>query len=792
MDLRNEEFLDDLVRKDERVCTMMPELTVPFNWCRLEWRRSILKYPTHDQDTHWKMKKPKVGEKFVDAAQFKECLTYYGLANGYSIWCYRSSKTQIIARCGQRPERIKDPKKGKLSKWKRYPSERQDEGAECPWRCYGKQMTTENSFQVFSLNDEHTCTRDFKFGTLVNYKWIGKHFGNKIRMNPDIKLHEIADMVMKKYKCIVSPCQCRRAKRWALNEGENTMLDHYGYIRSYAKAILESNDEDLELPTGNGLTLMSDQHKGLIEAVKDVMPHAEHRQCARHIYEGFRKHYSGVEFRNLFWAASKASYPGLFNKIMDKIKRANPNAYQYLLNKDPKTWSRAYFHIGTNCEAVENGFSECFNVVLVRVRNKPLITMLEAMRVIVMERMNTMRRMLDKWTDDICPNIQKRLELIKDQQRFWHVIPAGGNLFEVRNGSHAYSIDEQHRTCSCRMWQLSGLPCSHAIAVIFKLNRRAEEYVPDCFRKRMFHDAYHQYLTPVGGMNFWPDCSEMSKVLPPKPKKMPGRPRKKRIRASHETKYPNKISRSGVQMTCSNCFQRGHNNSSCKNQTVLLSPKPPAKKGIPRKNPIPSESVDDQTEPLVPPSVPIPPVEEHLGSSQYELGGSSSTVNASKTKKRVTFKENVANRGLSISGRGRGRGHRLGRLGAWFGIHRNEFDSIENTQEGTMHDFEIQESQTVQTAPTQSSQTAASDGIAVDNQAVSVNEPVPKEPEPRARRNSVILRQRGRSERILKKGLQRITQALAAQRQILTVWIEHKLNYTSFVSLCCGIRQYDV
>ncbi|GJZ96898.1 pentatricopeptide repeat-containing protein [Tanacetum coccineum] len=221
------------------------------------------------------------------------------------------------------------------------PSERQDEGAGCPWRCYGKQMTTENSFQFFSLNDKHTCTRDFKFGTLVNYKWIGNHFGNKIRMNPNIKLHEIADMVMKKYKCIVSPSQCRRAKRWALNEGENIMLDHYGYIRSYAKAILESNDvkegwkkgcrrvialdgcflknpnvgeiltaivrdgnnhifpvawvvvnvenkdnwswllellgEDLELPTGNGLTLMSDQHKGLIEAVKDVMPYAEHR-----------------------------------------------------------------------------------------------------------------------------------------------------------------------------------------------------------------------------------------------------------------------------------------------------------------------------------------------------------------------------------------------------------------------------------------------------------------------------------------------------------------------------------
>ncbi|GKA59387.1 hypothetical protein Tco_0758700 [Tanacetum coccineum] len=65
--------------------------------------------------------------------------------------------------------------------------------------------------------------------------------------------------------------------------------------------------DDLEMPSGNGLTLMSDQHK----------------------------------------AASNATYPGMFNKIIEKIKRANSKVYEYLLKKEPKTCSRAYFHIGT-------------------------------------------------------------------------------------------------------------------------------------------------------------------------------------------------------------------------------------------------------------------------------------------------------------------------------------------------------------------------------------------------------------------------------------------------------------
>ncbi|GJS94117.1 multidrug resistance-associated protein 5 [Tanacetum coccineum] len=85
-----------------------------------------------------------------------------------------------------------------------------------------------------------------------------------------------------------------------------------------------------------------------------------------------------------------------------------------------------------------------------------------------------------------------RLTLITNNCIFWHVIPAGENLFEVRLGSEGFTVDEGKRTCSCRMWQLSGIHCVHATK---------------------------------------PDQSMYSTVLPPKPRKMPGRPRKKRIKA---------------------------------------------------------------------------------------------------------------------------------------------------------------------------------------------------------------------------------------------------------------------
>ncbi|GKE78249.1 hypothetical protein Tco_1544369, partial [Tanacetum coccineum] len=97
----------------------------------------------------------------------------------------------------------------------------------------------------------------------------------------------------------------------------------------------------------------------------------------------------------------------------------------------------------------------------------------------------------------------------------------------------------------------------------------AEDYISDCFRKDAYFKAYHQYMTPVGGMTFWPDSSMYSTVLPPKPRTMPGRPRKHRIRAPHERQFPNRVSRAGVEMTCQNYFEKGHNKSSCSKAKVI-------------------------------------------------------------------------------------------------------------------------------------------------------------------------------------------------------------------------------
>nr|KAJ0205492.1 hypothetical protein LSAT_V11C500277710 [Lactuca sativa] len=157
------------------------------------------------------------------------------------------------------------------------------------------------------------------------------------------------------------------------------------------KWFLELLIEDMHLNLGNGFSLMSDQHKGLIDAVKELLPYVEHMQCAGHICQNLQKRFNAAIYHTLFWRASKATTKNAFKFVIKEIETLNPDAHQYLIDKVPKTWCRAFFQPGRCCDAVKNGFSESFNLVIVNTRKKPIITMFEEIRFYMMVKLYNMR-----------------------------------------------------------------------------------------------------------------------------------------------------------------------------------------------------------------------------------------------------------------------------------------------------------------------------------------------------------------------------------------------------------------
>ncbi|CAI9264962.1 unnamed protein product [Lactuca saligna] len=329
--------------------------------------------------------------------------------------------------------------------------------------------------------------------------------------------------------------------------------------------------EDLGMGVGHGLTLISDQHKGLLEAVKERVRAADHRQCARHIRANFIKRFKGQLFRNLFWYAAAATTPAKFEQHMNEIKKLEPLAYHHLMERDLKTWSKAFFQTDRACDAYENGKSESFNSVIEVAMKRPLITMLEEIRIYVMERLYRQKIKGESWDLTICPTIRLK---------FWKIILSGYQQYEVKLVYDAYVVDIGSRTCACRTWKLTGYPCVHRYACIASLNRDVEEYVSPWLTTSMYLNCYMYTINPLNGSDMWPHVDYIS-PLPPKRRRIPGRPSTKRKRDQIERENQGKkhsITKRGSVMKCNICRESGHNRTTCPQKPIGESSNASSKK----------------------------------------------------------------------------------------------------------------------------------------------------------------------------------------------------------------------
>ncbi|KAL0408494.1 UNVERIFIED_CONTAM: hypothetical protein Sradi_1783800 [Sesamum radiatum] len=71
-------------------------------------------------------------------------------------------------------------------------------------------------------------------------------------------------------------------------------------------------------------SFISDRQKGLVEALKDLVPESEHRFCLRHMYENFKVKFKSVELKEYFWKAASTANRREFDFFMKKIEELDP------------------------------------------------------------------------------------------------------------------------------------------------------------------------------------------------------------------------------------------------------------------------------------------------------------------------------------------------------------------------------------------------------------------------------------------------------------------------------------
>jgi hypothetical protein len=210
---------------------------------------------------------------------------------------------------------------------------------------------------------------------------------------------------------------------------------------------------------------------------------------------------------------------------------------------------------------MDNNMCESFNNWIVDIRAHPILSMLEGIRTKVYVRIQQNRAKSAKWNSRICPNIMKKLNKYINLAQNCTAIWNGKDGYEVRDKNRRYTVDISARTCSCRYWQLSGIPCHHATTAIYLSSLQLEDYISDCYSVVEYNKIYDHCMLPMEGMGQWP--TDPRQPQPPAYVKMPERPRKERRREPGESKKATKVSRAGSVVTCSKCKKTGHNSRTC-------------------------------------------------------------------------------------------------------------------------------------------------------------------------------------------------------------------------------------
>ncbi|XP_019150058.1 PREDICTED: uncharacterized protein LOC109146838 isoform X2 [Ipomoea nil] len=137
-----------------------------------------------------------------------------------------------------------------------------------------------------------------------------------------------------------------------------------------------------------------------------------------------------------------------------------------------------------------------------------------------------------------------------------------------------FKVDLAQRQCSCRGWDLTGIPCSHGVAAIRKQRESLEDYLHHCYIVEYYLRAYEPAILPIQSSDLWvkPD---LLAPLPPKYKAQPGRPKKKRkIYPVQESKQQTKQVRTKKLEEVKRCRiyrLTGHNKTTCKAKNPQVS-----------------------------------------------------------------------------------------------------------------------------------------------------------------------------------------------------------------------------
>ncbi|XP_057803509.1 uncharacterized protein LOC131018820 [Salvia miltiorrhiza] len=456
-----------------------------------------------------------LGMQFEDGIQCRSALTNVAIETGRFIHFRNVSKKCCLAKCT----------------------------LPCPWRVLGSLQRKEGIFKIKQYAGDHTCIRQTR-NKMVSSTWIAARYLNVFRVKYDMSIKELRDDILVRFKTDVYRDRLYKAKKKAQEIVKGFIEVHYGTIPMYlaelemvdphgrfqlimkegndgnnqmfpvAWAVVEQENEscwrwffnilceDLEIGDGEGWSFISDQQKNVVHS---IALRAEHKNCATHVYMNWKKQHKGITLKNLLWRAARCTNEADFKMAVQDLKKENQQAYDDFMARDFHRFCKAFISTQVCSDSIDNNISETFNGYFLAARGNHIIHMLEEIRTSLMVRQVEKYEKMRQCDDRICPTIRNIVERRKEASSQCMVYPALRDKFEVHYLADKFVVSLGDRSCTCRVWNLSGIPCFHALVVIHFMNLDVYDYVHEYYTIGRYLLAYEEGLQPIRGSNMWPE-----------------------------------------------------------------------------------------------------------------------------------------------------------------------------------------------------------------------------------------------------------------------------------------------
>ncbi|XP_016168255.1 uncharacterized protein LOC107610766 [Arachis ipaensis] len=387
----------------------------------------------------------------------------------------------------------------------------------CPWVVYASRDHEDTCWQIKTFVNDHTCPREDK-NMAANRNWVASKLVKKVRKYPNFKHCDATTYFKSRFDLSLNKNSISRALLDVRNVVFGDEKEQYKMLQDYSLTLLKTNpgstveicctpqpqsdpvfekiyvclngckngfkfgcrpliglDENkenwkwfldlLHQDLGDyrqyGWCFISDMQKGtgLLPAMEEVMPWVHHCFYVWHLWRNFNKQWKDLQLRSLLWECARATTYQEFRDNIDKIKHINQDAWEYLSQWGGEHWTRSQFSHRPKLDSICNNVCDVFNSKIKEARAKPIITLLEGVRMFVMRTIAKNKPKLANHVGKVAAVIHSRLEKVRKESKHWHLIwtgDTGYEKFEVHGYPANHVVDLGKHLCTCQFWMLTG------------------------------------------------------------------------------------------------------------------------------------------------------------------------------------------------------------------------------------------------------------------------------------------------------------------------------------------------